>query len=141
VTESHNLSQTPVLCTVDSIYKGAIVCSKQQSWNLRNQNLPKLTFPNLSAPFHAFSCLFTPREKLNPQPNFKNKPKSQTIFSDRGYRRKIATEHNQQNAAETRKPHLSTADSNRKDSICNKQKPNPNKKLISPIKQILRKTN
>jgi hypothetical protein len=51
--------------------------------------LPKPTNPNLSAPFRAFSRLFKPREKPKTQTKLENKPNTQTISSDRGYRRKI----------------------------------------------------
>jgi hypothetical protein len=50
---------------------------------------PDFALADLSEPFRAFSCLFTPREKPKPQTEHKKQPKTQTIFSDRGYRRKI----------------------------------------------------
>jgi hypothetical protein len=72
--------------------KRAVVKTERQSWNRRKQNLPKLTFPNLSVPFCAFSNLFKPWEKPKSQTKLKNKPETQSFFSDRRYRRKIATE-------------------------------------------------
>jgi hypothetical protein len=80
-----NLFTEPqVLSRFHTLNKGTIVFSKQQSWNLRNQNLPNLTFPNHSAPFRAFS-----NRGKNPihKPILKTNPNHKPL-SDRGIEEK-----------------------------------------------------
>jgi hypothetical protein len=51
---------------------------------VQKSSKPEFTETDLSKPFRASLRLFKPRKNPNPQTNLKNKPKTQTVFSDRG---------------------------------------------------------